>query len=81
MIGKLNLPVLADADVVVLGGGPSGVAAALAAARNGAQVLLVEQFGALGGLGTTGLVPMFATTSDGERMIYGCIFSEINLEM
>lgn len=54
MIGKLNLPVLADADVVVLGGGPSGVAAALAAARNGAQVLLVEQFGALGGLGTTG---------------------------
>ena len=81
MIGKLNLPVLADADVVVLGGGPSGVAAALAAARNGAQVLLVEQFGALGGLGTTGLVPMFAPTSDGERMIYGGIFREINLEM
>ncbi len=81
MIGKLNLPVLADADVVVAGGGPSGVAAALAAARNGAQVLLVEQFGALGGLGTSGLVPMFAPASDGERMIYGGIFREINQEM
>ena len=44
-------------------------------------MLLVEQFGALGGLGTTGLVPMFAPTSDGERMIYGGIFREINLEM
>ena len=36
MIERLNLPVLADADIVVVGGGPSGVAAALAAARGGA---------------------------------------------
>lgn len=81
MIEKLNLPVLADADIVVVGGGPSGVAAALAAARGGAKVLLLEQFGALGGLATSGVVPMFAPTSDGERMIYGGLFAEINTEM
>ena len=81
MIERLNLPVLADADIVVVGGGPSGVAAALAAARGGAKVLLLEQFGALGGLATSGVVPMFAPTSDGERMIYGGLFAEINTEM
>ncbi len=81
MIEKLNLPVLADADVVIVGGGPAGIGAALAAARSGADVLLLEQFGTLGGLATAGLVPMFAPTSDGERMIYGGIFKELNLEM
>ncbi len=81
MIEKLNLPVLAEADIVVVGGGPSGIGAALAAARNGAKVLLLEQYGALGGLATAGLVPMFAPTTDGERMIYGGLFAEINREM
>jgi len=81
MIQKLPLPLLADADVVIAGGGPSGFAAAIAAARTGGKVLLLEQFTMLGGLGTAGLVPMFAPASDGERMIYGGIFAEINVEM
>lgn len=46
-------------DVCVLGGGPSGVAAAISAARNGAQVLLVEQNGYLGGTGTAASVNVF----------------------
>ncbi len=81
MIGKLDLPLLAEADVVVVGGGPAGVGAALAAARHGVDVLLVEQFNVLGGLGTAGMVPMFAPVSDGARRIYGGVFEEINLEM
>ncbi len=81
MISTLSLPLLADSDVVVIGGGPSGFAAAVAAARNGANVLLLEQSTMFGGLGTAGLVPMFAPSTDGERMIYGGIFEEINREM
>ena len=43
-------------DVCVVGGGVAGVAAALAAAREGASVVLLEKLAALGGLGTVGLI-------------------------
>jgi len=46
-------------DVVVLGGGPAGIAAAVAAGRAGASVLLVERYGFLGGLGTAAGVTNF----------------------
>ncbi len=49
-----ELPVLDEADVLVLGAGPGGIAAAVAAARNGASVILAERFGLLGGTWTTG---------------------------
>ena len=49
-------PVLATADVVVVGGGPAGVSAAYAAAREGAKTVLIEKEGFLGGLWTGGLV-------------------------
>lgn len=45
-------PVLSEVDVVVLGGGPAGVCAAVAAARQGSSVLLVERYGFLGGTAT-----------------------------
>ena len=51
-----KIPVAADVDVLVCGGGFAGVAAAVCAARNGAGVLLVERYGFLGGLVTGGLV-------------------------
>jgi FAD dependent oxidoreductase len=54
------VPVLAEHEVVVLGGGPAGIAAAAAAARQGADVLLVERYGFLGGMGTAGGVTNFA---------------------
>jgi hypothetical protein len=51
-----EIPVFAKTDVLVVGGGPAGTAAAIAAARVGADVLLVERYNHLGGLSTGGLV-------------------------
>jgi len=56
-------------DVIVSGGGPSGCAAAIAAAREGAKTLLIESTGALGGMGTNGLLPFWTPFSDGEKII------------
>lgn len=76
-----TFPLLAESDIVVAGGGPAGVAAALAAARRGYRVLLLEQTGTLGGMATSGLVPSFAPSSDGERFLYGGIYEEIDREL
>ena len=54
-----RLPVVDEVDVLVLGGGPSGIAAATAAARHGASTLLVERYGFLGGMGTAAMVTNF----------------------
>jgi flavin-dependent dehydrogenase len=48
-----ELPVLARCDVLVVGGGPAGLSAALAARRAGADVVLMERFGCFGGVITT----------------------------
>jgi ribulose 1,5-bisphosphate synthetase/thiazole synthase len=53
---RRQVAVLAETDVLVVGGGPAGVAAALAARRVGMRVTLVERYGHLGGLWTGGLV-------------------------
>lgn len=68
-----KVPVHAEADVLVLGGGPSGVAAAVAAARTGARVVLLERYNHLGGLSTGGLVIWIDRMSDwrGEHVIQG----------
>ena len=49
-------PVKAESDVVVVGGGPAGIATAVSAARNGASVTLVERYPYLGGLASGGMV-------------------------
>ncbi|MCL2880756.1 MAG: FAD-dependent oxidoreductase, partial [Treponema sp.] len=64
-------------DVIVAGGGPAGCAAALAAARHGARVLLLESSSCLGGMGTQGLVPAWCPFSDNEKIIYRGIGLEI----
>jgi hypothetical protein len=55
-----SLPVFGEFDVVVVGGGPAGIAASVSAARHGARTLLVERYGFLGGMGTAGGVTNFA---------------------
>ncbi|MDR1283875.1 MAG: FAD-dependent oxidoreductase [Opitutaceae bacterium] len=51
-----DIPVIDTADVVVIGAGPGGVGAAVAAARNGARTVLVERFGSFGGTWTQGIL-------------------------
>jgi len=68
-----TIPVRHMADVVVCGGGPAGVAAAIAAARRGADTLLLERYGCLGGLATGGLVLVLPSFEDSGRPIIGGI--------
>ena len=59
-------------EVVICGGGPAGIGAAIAAAENGAKTLLVERFGFLGGMATAGYVdPMSEFAYNGRRITGG----------
>jgi len=58
-------PVAARSDVVVVGGGPAGIAAAVSAARNGASVTLLERYPYLGGLASGGMVLVLDDMSNG----------------
>jgi hypothetical protein len=71
-----ELEVIADADVVVVGGGPGGFGAAISAARNGAKVLVLERFGALGGTWTYGILSAIMNNTS----VRG-IFTETQREM
>jgi len=68
-----DIPVYHNCDVLVVGGGPSGTAAALAAARAGADVVMLERYNALGGLSTGGLVIWIDRMTDwsGRQVIRG----------
>lgn len=59
-----TIPVAAEADVVVCGGGPAGTAAAIAAARRGADTVLLEVHGCLGGIWTAGLLAYLLDTNN-----------------
>ncbi|MCE5271536.1 FAD-dependent oxidoreductase [bacterium] len=78
-----QIPVIAETDVLVAGGGPAGVAAAIAAGRAGAKVILVERYNHLGGLWTGGLVlPLLSThgldKKGGFKQVIFGIGGEIN---
>jgi hypothetical protein len=64
---SLETPVCLEADVVVVGGGPGGHSAAIAAARNGAKTVLIERYGHLGGMATGGIVIQIPHMSDGGK--------------
>src|SRR5262245_2616148 len=73
-----SIPVRAEAEVLVIGGGSAGVSAAVAAARNGAEVILVERLGYLGGLATGGLIILLLTLDDGRgRQVVGGLCQEV----
>src|SRR4051812_9135423 len=74
-----DLPVLPEADVLVVGGGSSGIAAATAAARLAVRTVLVERYGFLGGTSTAGMVGPFMTaySADGKEQIVAGIFQEM----
>ena len=73
-----SIPVRKGYDVVVLGGGIAGVAAAVAAKRSGRSVLIIEKSCMLGGLATLGLVAIYLPLCDGSgRQVSAGIAEEL----
>lgn len=78
---RREVPIVGEYDLVVCGGGPSGCAAALAGAREGLNVLLLEAQAQFGGTATSGLVSHWlgGRTQEGEWVVGG-IFRDMVLE-
>lgn len=73
-----SIPVAGETDVVVVGGGIAGIAAAVAARRNGARVTLIEKSIVLGGLATLGHVCVYLALDDGAgNKVYGGLAEEL----
>ena len=73
-----DVPVVRKVDVLVIGGGCAGLAAAVSAARHGAKVLIADANNSLGGMATTGLVGPFMTCYDpmATRQVIKGLFDE-----
>lgn len=64
-----KIPIYKETDVLVVGGGPTGLCAAVSAARSGAKVVLMERYGYLGGMATGGYVLLLDCLDDGKGNI------------
>ncbi len=71
------MPVVADSDLVVVGGGPAGVAAAVAGAREGLSVTLIERYPYLGGLASGGMVLVLDDMCNGDEISVRGLCSEL----
>lgn len=80
---EADVPVASDSDVLVVGAGPAGIAAAISSARNGASTTLIEKNGFVGGNLTAGLVGpcMTSYSLDGEQQLIKGVFEELVLRM
>jgi len=72
-----EIPVKYDVDLCVVGGGPAGLTAAIAAARQGISVYMAESHGFFGGAATAGMVPAFMPFSNGGEFLAGGLGREI----
>ncbi|MFD1718477.1 FAD-dependent oxidoreductase [Georgenia deserti] len=79
----VDAPVRTSVDVAVVGSGPSGLSAAISAARRGARTLVIERFGYVGGNLTAGLVGpcMTSYSLDGSTQLIKGVFEELVLRM
>lgn len=78
VIPQRRVPVLAEADVVVCGGGTAGISAAYCAARHGAKVILLERWPSLGGMATNALVNIWHTSDRTRQVIVGFVQAAID---
>src|SRR5258706_7544241 len=72
-----RVPVAATSDLVVVGGGPAGIAAAVAGARNGLSVALIERYPYLGGLASGGMVLVLDDMCNGAEISVRGICAEL----
>ena len=68
-----SVPVAAECDVLVCGGGPAGIATAISAARHGCGVILLERWPSVGGMATNALVNIWHTSDREKQVIYGLV--------
>ena len=79
-----EIPIIDEVDVLVVGGGPAGIGAALSAARLGAKTLIVEQFNCLGGVATSGghnHFSLFTSWGAHDERIVGGVAEEMRRRM
>jgi len=72
-LSQRQVKVLAEADLVVCGGGCAGVTAAVSAARHGASVILIERWPSVGGMATNALVNGWHRSDREKMVIYGLV--------